>query len=208
MIFASRENGRTGSVRRRGGSEHDTGAGRIQRERDGRRAVHNDGDPQDLDRRKGLRQAGQRREEHGEDRTDGRGKLEPDELQDVVVEGAPLSHRAHDRCKVIIGQHHSGGFLRDGRASEAHGYTDIGALQGRRVIDAVARHGDHVPLGLQRPDDFHLMRGGDAGEDPDIVDNRGELSSIHTVELSAADGMAREPQCPGNRRSGGLCGHR
>ena len=31
-------------------------------------------------------------------------------------------------------------------ASNAHGNADIGALEGRSVIDAIAGHGDDVPL--------------------------------------------------------------
>jgi hypothetical protein len=38
-------------------------------------------------------------------------------------------------------------------------------FQGRRVIDPVARHGDHFAHFFERRDDAHFMSGRHAGED-------------------------------------------
>ena len=42
--------------------------------------------------------------------------------------------------------------------------ADVGLLQGRRVVDAVAGHADDAAGPLQRLDDLELMLGKDAGE--------------------------------------------
>ena len=42
--------------------------------------------------------------------------------------------------------------------------ADVGGVQRRRVVDAVAQEADHVPAPLERQDDAVLLRRGDAGE--------------------------------------------
>jgi hypothetical protein len=49
--------------------------------------------------------------------------------------------------------------------ADAHGDADVGGLQRRRVVHAVAGDGDDLALLLQRLDDQHLLLGGDAGEE-------------------------------------------
>ena len=164
---------------------HDAGACGIQRKRYGGRAVHDDRDPQDLQCGERLRQARERREEYGQDRADRRRELEADELQDVVVQRAALSHRADDGGEVVVGQHHGGGLLGHRRAADAHRHADVGLLQRRRIVDAVPGHRHDVPLGLQRAHDLHLVRGRHAGEHGDLVDRRGQLRCVHAVEFRA-----------------------
>ena len=57
----------------------------------------------------------------------------------------------------------------------AHGDADVGLLQGRAVVDAVAGHGDDVAAGLQRPGDAQLVLRGDPGDDDAVaVEQRAE----------------------------------
>ncbi len=69
------------------------------------------------------------------------GSVQSITLREIVVDGAPLAHRGDDRGEIVVGQHHLGGFLGGLGALAAHGDADIGALQRRRVVDAVAGHG-------------------------------------------------------------------
>ena len=41
----------------------------------------------------------------------------------------------------------------------AHGHADVGVLEGQRVVDPVAGHGDDVPVSLQRVDEGPLLLG-------------------------------------------------
>ena len=52
-----------------------------------------------------------------------------------------------------------GGFARDVGADPAHRDADVGALQRRRVVDAVAGHRDEFAARLQRLDDADLLLG-------------------------------------------------
>lgn len=57
-----------------------------------------------------------------------------------------LAHGSDDRCEVE--QYHSGGFLGRFGALVAHGRADIGLLERRRFVHAVARHGHDKPVVL------------------------------------------------------------
>jgi hypothetical protein len=88
----------------------------------------------------GCRQAHEGRPKHGEDGTDVGRQLEADELDDVLVDGSSLAHCTDDGGKVVVGKHQGGSLLGDLRAGDAHRHTDVGALERRRIIDAIARH--------------------------------------------------------------------
>ena len=47
----------------------------------------------------------------------------------------------------------------------AHGAANICGPEGWGVVDPVAGHGHHLALGLQGPDNAHLMLRGDPGKD-------------------------------------------
>ena len=79
------------------------------------------------------RQAGDRHM-HGED--------EPYGLAQIVVDPSPEPHSLDDRTEVVVEQDDRGGFARDVRAPAAHCDADVGGLQRRGVVDAVAGHGD------------------------------------------------------------------
>ena len=88
-----------------------------------------------------------------------------DELADVAVDDAALLDGGDDAGVVVVGQHHVGGLFGHVRAGDAHRHADIGALDRRGVVDAVAGHGHHLVIGAQRIDDAHLVLGRDAGKD-------------------------------------------
>ncbi len=64
--------------------------------------------------------------------------------------------RAHDTGEVA-GQQRQAGALDGDIGAGAHGNADSGLGEGRRVVDAVARHRDTMSLALQRLDDRALV---------------------------------------------------
>ena len=85
-------------------------------------------------------------------------------LADVGEDGAAFLDRGDDAGEVVVEQHHVGGLARHVGAAAAHGDADVGLPQGRRVVDAVASHGDELALLFQRADDAHFLFGEDARE--------------------------------------------
>ena len=107
-------------------------------------------------------------------------------------EGDVLPHHAHDppaeadrpRHPFDAVRHqgdvcHLHGHL---RAGPSHGDGHVGGGQGRRVVDAVAHHGDHPALRLQRLDGGHLLLGLQPG--PHLVDAQLRRDPAVTARLS------------------------
>ena len=128
--------------------------------------------------------------------------LEADVLRQVVVEAAAELDRLDDRREVVVGEDHRRGLLRDLRAGDAHRDADVGALQRRRVVHAVAGHRDDVALAPQRVDEPHLVLRRDPGDDADVVDLRDQLVVAHRAELGARDRAARDAELPRDRCGG------
>ena len=136
----------------RGGSLITSGSGRIDAERQRGRAVGHEVDPQDLRRQQRQHdtpspaacqadQAGQQHaEEHGHDLADVRRQQVAQELPDVGEDRPAFLDGGDDRGEVVVGEHHVGRLLRDVGAGDAHRDADVGGLQRRRVVDAVAGH--------------------------------------------------------------------
>ncbi|EXI66264.1 MAG: hypothetical protein AW07_04610 [Candidatus Accumulibacter sp. SK-11] len=164
---------------------HDAGSRRLDTEGHGRRAVHDDVDPEDLNRGEGRRHAEQRRGEHGDDGADIGGKLEADKLDDVVVDGASFLDSAHDGGEVVVGEHQGCGLLRDRGAGDAHGDADVGGFQRRGIIDAVAGHRDDMAARLQGLDDAQLVFGRDAGEDGGALGHRTRRRAVESFNFAA-----------------------
>ncbi len=173
---------------------HDAGAGRLDAQCHRRRAVHDDVDPQQLDRRERRRPAQQGGSQHRENRADVGGELEAHELDDVVVHHAAFLDGLDDGGEVVVGQHQGRRFLGHGGAGDAHRHADVGGLQRGCVVDAVAGHRGDMAVGFERLDDLHLVRGRDAGEHVDLVDAPGQLGIRHGVQLGAADHLAGQAQ--------------
>jgi hypothetical protein len=85
-IRISRLPGQDAFVGAPGRAAHDVGAGRVDAERHGGRAVHDDVDPEDLDRGQWCGEAGGGGAEEGEDGSGVGRQLEPNEFDDVVVD--------------------------------------------------------------------------------------------------------------------------
>ena len=136
---------------------HDPRLRRLERQDQAERHRGDQVDPQDL--RGGHRhgEAEQDRDDHGQDLA-AVGRQGPgDHLADVVVDRASFVHRRDDRGEVVVQKHHLGCLLRRLRALAPHGDADVGLLERRRIVDAVAGHRHDGALGLQRAHDAQLV---------------------------------------------------
>ena len=84
----------------------------------------------------------------------------------------------------------------------AHGDADVGGLDGRRVVHAVAGHGHDVALLAQRLDEQDLVLWCDPAHDPDVVDLPQALLFAQARELLAQDGPPGDAQLRGDGRAG------
>ena len=125
--------------------------------------------------------------------------LEADEPQQVVVDGAPEADRLHDRRVVVVREDHDGGLLGDLRPGDPHRDADVGLLERRRVVHAVAGHPDDMALLAQDVHEVDLVLGGDAGDDADPVDLAHRLVVAHRAELGAGDRAALDAELVGDR---------
>ena len=116
--------------------------------------------------------------------------LEADVLDEVVVEPAAELDGLDDRREVVVGEDHRRGLLGDLGAGDAHRDADVGALERRRVVDAVAGHPDDVPLALEDVDEADLLLGRHARDHADLVDLGGGLLLVELGELRAGDRAA------------------
>ena len=140
--------------------------------------------------------------------TDVGGKLEAHELDNVVVDGAAFLDRAHDRGEIVVGEHQGGGFLGHLGAGDPHGDADVGGLQRRRVVDAVASHGHDVATRLQCLDDAQLVFGRDTGEHGGFLHQFGQCGRVEAVEHAAFVRLAGQAEFAGDgrRRDGVIAG--
>jgi hypothetical protein len=143
---------------------HDVGVFGVDAERERRRPVGHEVDPEELGGEQRQEQPGlhgheaeQTRKHHASEHRQqlaGIRRQEIDQvLADVVVNPATFLDGLDDTCEIIIRQHHVGRLLRDVGAGDAHGDADICGLERGSIVDAVAGHGDDVTLALQRLDD-------------------------------------------------------
>ena len=135
--------------------------------------------------------AGTRREQRGREDDEHLAHVareqEEDELAQVVEDDAALVHRLDDRGEVVVGEHHVGGLAAHVGADLAHRDADVGLLERRRVVDAVAGHGDDLAAALERVDDAQLVLGIHARVDADVLDDVVELVVGHRLELVPGD---------------------
>src|SRR3546814_5439498 len=86
---------------------------------------------------------------------------------------------------------------------DAHGYADIGLLERRRIVDAVAGHGDNLALRLQSANDAKLVLWAGPGEDRDAVDDPFEvpirklldIQAGHHLRIVGEIELARDGEC-------------
>ena len=135
-----------------------------------------------------------------------------DGLADVPVDAPALPHSGDDGGEVVVGEHHiRRGFGHLG-AVFAHGAADVGGLQGRGVVDAVAGHGHHHPPALEGLYQPHLVLRGHPGEHRRVEGLPGQGLVGEAVQLRAGhhlafpagdahppgDGQRRGPVVPGD----------
>ena len=159
----------TGSSGLRGGRSMMFGSTGSTPEGQGRQAVGHQVDPEDLDGQERHREADQGRDEHDQDLAEVAGQQEVDELADVVVDAPAFLDGGHDRGEVVVGDDHVRDFLGHVRAGDAHGHADVGLLDRRRVVDAVAGHGHDLAPPPPGPHDPELVLGRDAGVDGHVL---------------------------------------
>ena len=126
-----------------------------------------------------------------------------DELEDVGVDDPPLLDGRDDRGEVVVGDDHVGRLLGHLRPLDAHRHADVGLLQGRRVVDAVAGHGDDLASPLERLDELQLVLRRDAGEDAGRGNDSVQASGVEPLEFAGVHGRERpaervavEPELP------------
>jgi hypothetical protein len=95
--------------------------------------------------------------------------------------------RVDDRGEVVVEQHHVGRFLAHFGAGDAHRHTDVGLLQGRGIVDAVAGHGHHLSIGLQGFHDAQLLLGRHARVDAAAGHCLLQGGGGHGLKLAAED---------------------
>ena len=85
----------------------------------------------------------------------------------------------------------------------AHGDADVGRLDRRSVVHAVAGHGDDVALLPERLDEQHLVLGRDAPDHADVVDARQPLLFAQRGELRPEHRGTGDAELLGDGRPGG-----
>ena len=99
----------------------------------------------------------------------------------------PFADGRDDAREIVVEQHHRGRLARDVGADFAHGHADVGALQRRRVVHAVARHRDELALRLKRLDDADLLLGIDARVHAQMPHAVRQLRVAQAGELASGD---------------------
>ncbi len=83
-------------------------------------------------------------------------------LLDVPEDDAPFFDGRDDGREVVVEERHAGGFLAHIGTGNAHGDADVGLLERRRVVDAVAGHRHDFAAVLPGVHDAELVGGRDA----------------------------------------------
>ena len=95
-----------------------------------------------------MRQAEQQRQQRQAGDRHVHGEDEAHCLAQVVVDAAAEPDRLDDRAEIVVEQHDGGRFARHVGAAPAHRDADMGRLQRRRIVDAVAGHRDDLAIRL------------------------------------------------------------
>ena len=166
---------------------HGIRVGSLDPQSKGRQAIGDQVDPQELNGSEGDGHPQQRSHQHDKDLADVARDDVAHELADVLIYGAPLLDGVHDGGKVVIQQHHVGGLFAHVCAGDAHGHSDVGALERWSIVDPVAGHGHEVSPALERLDDLDLVFRAYAGIDRHVFHNRLQIIDGHDGQLLPAD---------------------
>jgi hypothetical protein len=69
----------------------------------------------------------------------------------VDRQGVAQGDRLHQAAEIVAEEHQIGGFPGHGGAAFAHRHSDVGRLQRRGIVDAIAGYRHHFPRRLQGP---------------------------------------------------------
>jgi hypothetical protein len=114
---------------------------------------------------------------------------------DVLKDVPPLADGGHNRCEVVVEENEirrATGYV---SAAPTHGDADVGPMQGGRVVDAVAGHGDDGAGALQAVDDEEFLFGADPRKDRSAVDPRGAFGLVERRQLVSRDDQSSRAGC-------------
>jgi hypothetical protein len=122
---------------------HHVGVDRVGGEAERGQTVGDEIDPEQVNRQQRHGQTDEHADGHEQEFPGVAGQQVLEGLADVVVNAAAFLDGGDDGGEVVIGDDHVRGLLGDFRARFSHGDADVGALDGGRVVDAIAGHRDH-----------------------------------------------------------------
>ena len=139
--------------------------------------------------------------DHGDQRDTGNrdvnGKDVLHRLLQIAEDASAQANATHDGCKVVVHQHQVGGFPCHIGTACAHGDAHMCGLQGRSVVHAVACHGHHFAVGLQRLNNAQLLVRRDACTHRDVAQALTQGRIAQAVEFFAAQrGAFGQPGLP------------
>lgn len=168
---------------------HDVEIGWVEGESGGWETVGDEVDPEELDWNESFWDTESGGQEDADDLTDvGRDKVS-DELLHVVVDGSALTNGGDNRSEVIVSENHVGGGLGNS-GTGTHSDTDLGLLQGWRVVNTITSHGGDITVALEVGYDSGLVGWLDSGEESRVQASLELLVLVQVVELSAGVGFA------------------
>src|SRR5450830_188220 len=166
---------------------HDVGFLRFAFEDDGTRRVDDEFQEHDVHRLQDEGPAQQHRNQAQTRDGDVDSENVAHSFADVVEDAAPHAHCCDDTVEVVLEQDDGGGLAGDVGSSFAHGDADMGILQGWRVVDAVAGHGDDLTVCLERLDQAELLFRDHASKHADVADLIADLFFGHGFKLWPGD---------------------
>mmetsp|Transcript_4428 Transcript_4428/g.16160 ORF Transcript_4428/g.16160 Transcript_4428/m.16160 type:complete len:433 (-) Transcript_4428:1982-3280(-) len=174
---------------------HDAGLCGVEGESSGREPVGDEVDPEEGDGAENLGEAEEDGEEDADDLADVGGDEITDKRLGVGVDRPTLLHSPDDADEVVISQYHLRCSLRHRRPAP-HGHSDGRCLEGRSVVDSIARHrrclagSSLLHRHLQELDDVLLVDGLGAREELRRLDRLPLLLQAHRRPLLARKALA------------------
>merc|ERR1712004_171652 len=150
-------------------SLHDVALGELVGHRDSGHHVRSQVDAENGDGSKGQGHVSQDEEEEGRDLGDVGGQGVGNGLLQVVKDQPALLNTSNNGGKVVVEQDHVSGLLGDVGAGDTHGNTDVGLLQGGRVVDTISGDGNDGAHPLATLHNNQLLLGRSSGKDDLVV---------------------------------------
>ena len=134
-------------------------------------------------------------QQHGKQRETGDwnvdGKDISQSLLEIIEDPSAQFYSLHDRREIVVKQYQRRGLARHIRAPGSHGYTDVGRLQGGRVVHAIARHGHDFTVGLQCIHQAQLLFRHDPSENIYRLNTPLQFRIVHPVQFGPRDILVR-----------------